>query len=609
MKQTKPFFWILPSLLPVLLGGPTPAMAAERVSLQEEIFKTMTPTPEEQNGKWGIVDAIKMAMENDNNVEVITAKGMREVAAGEYQEKSGAFNPTFGFTMENSQNITPVPSWVQQQYNALKAQEAALPGGSAPALARALSAQAARAEQGNGTFTGSDMKNLYDVQQMSAGLRALYDASIEKNVHKSTAVASMKQFYRPGFFAKIETILDRTDPVNYYDVGAQGAGATNIGITQVSIRIPLLRNSGPDAYQWTVEEKEKKLGYESKKQDYRHAVANRVRNVAKAYWDYKEAMEKQDILRVSEKLVTKWAESAKGKAARATKGNKDEVNTLTARLASESLALEEGRSKVYAAKNALAEAVGISVEDLTAKGYPADDFPTVSTNVEDKALIKRLMVLSQSERSDLLAAKLTEEQSNVLLTKAKKDLLPNLVVDATGGVMGGNVDGSTLSNAMDGFTDNVVSPNWKVGVTFEYPFGNDAAQGMVTQRNMAVMRDSMLLEEKNRTVQMSVKKSLNDLKHSIPSVDLAKKSIKNYWPSVEGSLEKYNAQRQNAPLSTLMDLLSLEEKLKDALTKHIEAKSSLAKSLVDVRFATGTLLPKTEGDQFVIGKEAIATLP
>ncbi|MBF0429126.1 MAG: TolC family protein [Magnetococcales bacterium] len=610
MKHTIKFSWVVPSLLPLLLGNAVPGLAAEKGNLQEEIYKTMTPTPEEKIGPWGIVDAIKLSLENDNNVEVIMAKGMREVAGGEYQEKKGAFNPTLGFTLENNHSITPVPSWIEQDYMNLKIQEAALPGGSAPALVKAMNAQASRAELGNGTFTANDLKNLMDVKEMASGLRALNAASIEPELNKTSASLSVKQFFRPGIFAKIEAILDRTDPVNYYDSGARGTGATNIGITQVSIRVPLLRNSGPDAYQWTVDEKEKKLGYESKQEDYRHAVSKRVQTVANAYWDYKEAMEKQDILRVSEKLVKKWAESAKAVAPGGkTKANKDAINTLTARLASESLAVEEGKTAVYTAKNQLAEAMGISVDELTAKGYPADDFPTLSANVEDEALIKRLIGLSQSERSDLMAAKLTETQSNVLLTKAKNDLLPNLVVDATAGIMGGNVDGSTMKHSVKAFGDNVVAPNWKVGMAFDYPFGNDAAEGMVTQRNMAVMRDSMLLEEKSRTVKMGVKKSLNALKNAVPSVELSKQSIKNYWPSVEGSLEKFNQQKDNASLTTVMDLLALEEKLKDALTKHIAAKSALAKSLVDVRFTTGTLLPKSEGDNFVVKKEAILTLP
>lgn len=605
MKQPIRFSWVLSSLLPLLLSQTPTALAAG--SLQEEIFKTMTPTPEEKIGPWPIMDAVKISLENENNADVIMAKGMREVAAGEYQEKSGAFNPTLNITVDNGQSITPVPPWVNDQYNALKLQENALPGASAPALIRALNAKAATDPT---NFTATDLKDLIELKEMAGGLRSLYDAGLEKNKHESTATASLKQYHRVGVITELKATAMRTDPVNYYDIASQGAGATNIGISELRVIVPLLRNSGSDAFQATVDEKDKKLGYEAKQQEYRHAVSNRIRTVAKAYWDYKAAMEKQDILRVSEKMVTNWAEAAKDRAtARGNRGNKDEVNTLSARLAAESLALEEGKSKVYETKNTLAEAMGLSVEELSAKGYPAEEFPKISANFEDKSLIKRLMQTAQGERADLKAAKLVEDQSNVQLTKAKKDLMPKLTADGTVGMMGGDVSGSTLNNVGKGFTDNTVSPNWKVSMIFEYPFGNDAAEGMVKQRSMAVMRDAMLLEEKTRTVQMSVKKSLNDLKHAIPSVELAQKSIRNYWPSVEGSLEKYNAQRDRVTLTTLMDLLALEEKLKDALTKNIDAKSTLAKSVVDVRFTTGTLLPPGEIDNFVVEKKAILTLP
>ncbi|MBF0426602.1 MAG: TolC family protein, partial [Magnetococcales bacterium] len=222
---------------------------------------------------------------------------------------------------------------------------------------------------------------------------------------------------------------------------------------------------------------------------------------------------------------------------------------------------------------------------------------------------KRLVELAMKERSDLRAAKFTEEQSNVQLAKAKNDLLPNLVVDATVGAQGGDVDGASVGHATRSFTDNVAYPQWTVLVLFEYPFGNDAAKGVLTQRNMAYMRDSMLLAESNRTVLLSVRNSLDSLKHAIPGVELSRQSIRNYWPSVEGSLEKYTNQRDQASLSTLVDLLTLEEKLKLALTRNVDTKTTLAKALLDVRFNTGTLVPKSETDSFTVSKEAMTTLP
>ncbi|MEO5330383.1 MAG: hypothetical protein H7839_00025 [Magnetococcus sp. YQC-5] len=601
-------FFQIPSWLFVFSLGMGLAVAGERGKLEQEINQSITPSDEEKNGNWGIVDAIKLAMENDNSMEVIQAKGLKEVARGEYQEKSGAFNLTAGVNVETSQDIRPTPPWVSRDLQNLKAQEAALPGGSAPAMLNSLSKQAARAEQGAGTFAATDMKNYYDISQMSSGLSQLSDASIEKNTHKTTVTASLKQKFRPGFFAKLETILDRTDPQNYNLAASNGTNPLNIGIVQFNVRVPLLRNSGSDGYLWTVEEKEKKLEYKSKQQKFRHEVSNRVLAIAKAYWDYKASMEKLDILRAAEMMVNRWVKDTHNRKDKSI-NNQDAMNTLSARLAIETQELEEGMAAVFSAKVALAQALGIGVEELTLKGYPADEFPSdLLVNVQDDALKKRLFSLAQTERSDLLAAKFTEAKSTVLLTKAKKDLKPDLVVDMTAGIMGGNVEGSSVGNAMKGFTDNVVSPNWKVLVLFEYPFGNDAAEGLVTQRTMANMRDNMLLEQQNREVRLSVQKSLNSLKHMLPGVALTKKSIKNYWPSVEGALEKYSAQGQTS-LANLVNLLDLAGRLKAALLKHITAKSDLAKALVDVRFSTGTLLPKGEDDHFVITKEAIVTLP
>ncbi|MBF0153451.1 MAG: TolC family protein [Magnetococcales bacterium] len=614
------FSCVVPSLLSVVsLLGMGSAVAAERGYLQQEILKTLTPAPEEKYGSLSIVDAVKMALENENSVDIIMAKGLREVAAGEYQEKSGAFNPTLNVNANTSQTIQPAAPWIGVELQKLREQEAALPGGSAPALINALSKQEANAEKGNGTFTAMDMKNLSDLKELASGIRQLSAVAMEQNTQRMTVTTSLKQFFRMGVFTQIQGILDRTDPVNYVSAASNGYNPTSLGTIQFNVRVPLLRNSGPDAYQWTVDEKDKKLGYMSKKETFQHTVSSRVLAVAKAYWDYKGAMEKQDILRVSEKLVNKWSESAKSRVTPKGKGDKggkesgqgvDEVNTLSARLAGEAQDLEEGKAAVYTAKTNLAQALGISVDELNTKGYPGDDYPTnLTADLLDDTFGKRLVELALKERSDLRAAKLTEEQSNTLLTKANKDLLPNLVLDATAGVMGGDVDGSSAGHAIRGFSDNLTYPNWAVIMLFEYPFGNDAAKGVVTQRNMAHMRDSMLLAESHRTVLLSVRNSLNSLKHAIPSVELSKQSIRNYWPSVEGSLEKYNNQREQLNLSALVDLLTLEEKLKLALTRNVDTKNTLAKALLDVRFNTGTLVPKSDNDSFVVTKEAMMTLP
>lgn len=579
---------------------------AEKGILEQEIYNAMPDSLTQRNHlSWGVVDAVKLALENDNSIDVITAKGMKEVAAGAYQEKKGAFNVTFGFSVDASQEVMPTPSWVDEAYHDLKDQEKSLPGGSAPALANAYRVQALRAEQGLGSFVAVDLKNLNDLNDMSSGLRQLGAATIEQNTRKTTVSASLKKKFRMGVFAKLETILDRTDPHNYNSEATQGSGALNVGIVQFNVRVPLLRNSGPDAYLWTVEEKEKALDYKSKQQIFRHQVSNRVLEVVKAYWDYKASMEKLDIHQVSESMVKKWASNAK------KGGRENEINTLNAHLAGESQDLEEAKSLVFEKKVNLAEVLGISVEALVSKGYPDEEFPSdLAVNMKDDVLKKRLFALAQRERSDLKAAKYVEEKSTTLLTKAKKDLLPSLVLDMTTGVMGGEAGGSTLGHAFNGFNENVVSPNWKVGVVFEYPFGNDAAIGSVRQNNMAYMRDSMLLAEKNRSVHLSVQKSLRMLEHKIPSVALSKQSIKSYWPSVEGSLEKYTHAKSGDTFSTLLDLLDLEERLRVALVKHIIAKSELAKALADVRFNTGTLLPVIgDSSDFQVSKEALVTLP
>jgi outer membrane protein TolC len=192
-----------------------------------------------------------------------------------------------------------------------------------------------------------------------------------------------------------------------------------------------------------------------------------------------------------------------------------------------------------------------------------------------------------ASRMEMLELELQLAQDLSSIEFAKNQALPSFVVDyqySIGGL------GGTLRDANDQLLDNNFE-SWSIGLTGEIPLGNQAARSRVNQAILGRLQRLATRDARELAIRQEV----------LASID-----------SVEASWQRIMAARQNAVASgralqaeqrqfdvggrTSTDVLDAAAQLADAQRSEIRALADYQISLVDLAFATGTLLGASKLD-------------
>jgi outer membrane protein TolC len=104
-------------------------------------------------------------------------------------------------------------------------------------------------------------------------------------------------------------------------------------------------------------------------------------------------------------------------------------------------------------------------------------------------------------------------------------------------------------------------------------------------------------------IRSQVTLAVSNLESLSAELSASRESVTQYLKAVEDEREKLRLG-----LSTLFAVIDAEDRLASSQGRLIDVTSQLAQALVDIRFYSGTLVEKSEG-QFRIDVEAVMTLP
>ncbi len=196
----------------------------------------------------------------------------------------------------------------------------------------------------------------------------------------------------------------------------------------------------------------------------------------------------------------------------------------------------------------------------------------------DQAVVNRMEMLE-------LELQLAQDLSTIEFTK--NQALPSFVLDYQYTISG---LGSTFRSANDQMLDNNFE-SWSIGLSGQVPIGNEAAKSRVNQAILSRLQRLATKDARSLAIQQEV----------LAAVD-----------SVEAAWQRIMAARQNAIASgrafqaeqrqfdvgarTSTDVLNAAAQLADAQRSEIRALADYQVSLVDLAFATGTLLGASKLD-------------
>jgi outer membrane protein TolC len=410
--------------------------------------------------------------------------------------------------------------------------------------------------------------------------------------------AAAQQKSRSGITTRLQYDLIRRDPVGISTTPVDYFyGTTSRGKVGLTVTVPLLKGA------WEVSnaaaEKSADVDYQVAIARYKQLITKTLLDTVKAYWSYtaaheilnqriiiKDRIEKLSLANPSNEFLVGFLQEKQGKVVTATQN------------------LEQARI-------ALALVMGIPVDDALKLGTPdANNFPanpeTFLQHFDSNKAKQEWVGLALENRNDLRAAKLNVESIDILLARDHQDLYPELTA-AVGVGYNGITHGNGFENYVDSSYRHVRDFDHNAALTFNYPIGNDAAEGTYDRDYARKMSNIVSMNETARGIKLSIENSVAQVHGRLKVVVQAQKTWDSYRDSLLDLFKKSNLTNAE----DVSNIVVLQQKLEDAMVAYITAQADYANAVAQARFETGVLISNADNSDLNadINIEKISALP
>lgn len=359
----------------------------------------------------------------------------------------------------------------------------------------------------------------------------------------------------------------------------ENGGDASIGHVSFLLNQPLLRNFryGLEA----MNEQAQRFDVSAAWYTAAHFVSSSITDTVSRYWDAVAAKKLLEIQQQAKQNYMELAERTK-KLIQGQLIPANDLNQVIAQIAITEITLFLNQQQQYIAIQRLKLAMGVGdeccINDVT------DDFPSIQEGpMQDNCniLMETIQRLSH-RRLDIVASQMTEEAIALRLKGSQNNSLPRL--DIFGKVTIGALP-SQIQSPGSAFLHDFKEVNVTSGVAFSSPLFNDAALGLVQQRQAEWSQRKLMtgrLKEQAAVQFFEAWKIHFSLIHQLKE---ANRAVETTQLIVENEIKKLNAG-----YSSIFFVLDFQNQLITALAQRVELYKQYAQNIVLFRFAAGLLL-------------------
>jgi outer membrane protein TolC len=192
---------------------------------------------------------------------------------------------------------------------------------------------------------------------------------------------------------------------------------------------------------------------------------------------------------------------------------------------------------------------------------------------------EQAMATALRDRPDLRIARVNLDSQQFQTRVAKNAVLPSLALTGSAGL---TAQGSGYSDSLSDLS-SADTPFWSVGISFSYPFGNDAAEAALAASRLRERQSIERIRSLEDAIRLDVRTALRALDTSYRQIESAQKGVELGTARLDSFVK-----RQRVGLAVTKDLLQAEADL-------TAARETLAAARADYQGAT-TLLWKATGE-------------
>ena len=352
------------------------------------------------------------------------------------------------------------------------------------------------------------------------------------------------------------------------------------------IKIPLLRERGRAAN--AADETSAKILTEASRYDLNYTTSQSILTTVNEYWNTVAAMDNLEIADKAETRARYMLEKTKILVDAGEQPASD-ISKLAANLHGKTSTRINKTQGLFEARQTLGLAMGLRFDEIVATPLPSEPL----LNIDDADLNKMpiaqdLIDIGLERRADLIALKKEQESANVLMVGAHRNLKPQLDLDLSAGYIGLNENTRRQRNFKQyasAINEREAGLNFSAMFSLEWPVLNDFRRGTYVRREAQNERAMISTNNLNRQIVSKVVVAMSDVIQSAAELKKAHESVLVYQTAVEKERLKLKLGE-----STIIDLIDVDDRLTTAMETEVSARLSYAKSLVHLRFETGTIL-------------------
>jgi outer membrane protein TolC len=424
--------------------------------------------------------------------------------------------------------------------------------------------------------------------------RAVFNAS-SSTQNVTTFNAAATQQFRNGITAGPSLDVGRTtDNIT-----------TPFGLNQshlsFQVNIPLLRGRGREVV--LAQETVAGMDVDASLFDLNQTISDLLAGTAAAYWNAAAAKRLAGVYQDAELRGQTYVEIVRT-LIEADKLPRAEISQVMANLASKAALRIAGQQQFVQARQALGLAMGLTAEQMESSPSPMDAFPTIAVSSTGLGQLTQLKLIEEAlrRRADLLAARRRLDEAGVLFSASRNQLKPQLDLQLSAGYSGLREGTGIDQYVISPFT-GVRGVDLAGAIHYQLPLGNRAAQASVMQASAVTRQAEYRVEETSRNVVSSVITALDALRNSMEQLEKTLESVVYAQTSLENERKKLRLG-----VGSLVDILTVEERLNTVLVSEVQADLNVALSLTRLRQATGTIVEPRASVQN-IEKDIFLTTP
>ncbi len=401
---------------------------------------------------------------------------------------------------------------------------------------------------------------------------------VSESVNLTTVTGSFSKLFRSGI--QFGPALEMTRTTG--NVGSsEGVSRARVSF---GVSVPLLRGRGKAVV--AAPERAADMQAAASQFDFSQTAADLLLSTAISYWQYVGAVRRLVIAEDSEARARDYVASV-DLLINADKLPRSERFQVRANFAGRSADRISSEQQLADARYGLALAMGLGPTGGLRIPPPADSFPEVERQPvpDSPAGIRPYIDLALANRADYLAAEKRKQAADILRISATNGVLPKLDVVMSAGYAGLQ-EGRAAWDYLGSLYRSAGGPDLLFGLRWSRPIANNIAEGQLAEADATYRQAVLLASDRERNVSREVSSALSGVYHGVRRLAQAREAVTLYEAALEGEKDKLRLAA-----GSLTDLLTVEGRMTSALVDLVAAQEAYAIALVQLRHATGTLVP------------------